>query len=155
MTRQELNLKLKYPETDFFHFYNANPKGRITGDCRIRALAAASDIDYNEIVMMFAVIQIETGYDQTMNQGISILLDKLGWQKHKQPKKANGKKYTAREFCKLQQNWAGSKQADGVVIADRIFATCGSHHVVAIVDGKVFDTWDSTDGCIGNYWTKK
>lgn len=30
MTRQE-----KYPNTDTFTYYNANPKNRITGDCML------------------------------------------------------------------------------------------------------------------------
>ena len=36
----------------------------------------------------------------------------------------------------------------------RYIAHIGGHHIIAIVDKKVNDTWDSTDGCIGNYWTK-
>ena len=34
-------------------------------------------------------------------------------------------------------------------------AMIGGHHIVAIVKAKVCDIWDSTDGCIGNYWTKE
>lgn len=142
---------VKYPNTSTFRYYNANPKKRITGDCCIRAIATATGIDYNEVVMMCAVIQIETGYDQTANQGISILMERLGWEKHKQPRKKNGKKYTGKEFCKAQQ---GKQEKDGIIISPRIFCNIGGHHAVAIMDGKVWDIWDSTDGCIGNYWTK-
>ena len=87
MTRED-----KYPTTDTFRYFNANPKNRITGDCRIRAIATATGEDYNKIVLAFAIIQIETGYDQTANQGISILMEKLGWKKMPQPRKANGTK---------------------------------------------------------------
>lgn len=155
-TRQQ-----KYPETGTFHFYNANPKNRITGDCRIRALAAATGLDYNLIVMALAVIQIETGYDQCANQGISILMERLGWTKHKQPRKPDGSKYTGAEFCKVQQRYLqdewthGNEWADGIIISPRIFCNIGGHHEVAIIDGKVWDIWNSTDGCIGNYWTKE
>ena len=146
MTRQQ-----KYPETKTFHYFNANPRNRVTGDCRIRGLAAATGLDYNIIVMALAVIQIETGYDQTANQGISILMERLGWVKHPQPRKPNGRKYTGAEFCKVIQS---GKAKDGIVISDRIFCNIGGHHEVAIIDGKVWDIWDSTEGCIGNYWTK-
>ena len=138
-TRQE-----KYPETKTFHYYNANPKNRITGDCRIRAIAVACEVPYNQVVMDLARIQCETGYDQTANQGISILMKEYGWVKHPQPRKADNTKYTGKEFCKL--------------LADknkRYMANIGGHHVVAIVDKKVNDIWDSTDGCIGNYWIKE
>lgn len=137
-TRQE-----KYPETRTFHYYNANPKNRITGDCRIRAIAVACEVPYNQVVMDLARIQCETGYDQTANQGISILLKEYGWIKHKQPRKADNTKYTGEEFCRL----LAKKNK-------RYVANIGGHHIVAIVDGKVWDTWDSTDGCIGNYWVK-
>ena len=136
--------KEKYPDTKTFHYYNANPKNRITGDCRIRAIAVACEVPYNQVVMDLARIQCETGYDQTANQGISILMKEYGWVKHKQPRKTDNTKYTGKEFCKL--------------LADkntRYIANIGGHHIVAIVNGKVNDTWDSTDGCIGNYWTKE
>lgn len=156
MTRQQ-----KYPETKTFHYFNANPKNRYTGDCRIRALATATGLDYNLIVMMLAIVQIETGYDQCANQGISILMERLGWTKMPQPRKKNGKKYTGKEFCEVQQKWLqdkanhGNEWDDGIVITPRIFCNIGGNHEVAIIDGKVWDTWDSTDGCIGNYWIKE
>ena len=145
MTREE-----RYPDTKVFHFYNANPKGRITGDCRIRGLTMATGIDYNTIIMGCAVIQVETGYDQCAHQGISIMLERLGWVKHRQPRKPNGKKYTGAEFCRVQQS---GKSKDGIVISDRIFCNIGNHHEVAIIDGKVWDIWDSTGRYVGNYWT--
>lgn len=150
----------KYPETNTFHFFNANPKNRYTGDCRIRAISKATGIDYNKVVMALALIQIETGYDQCANQGISILMDKLGWKKMPQPRKPDGTKYTGRQFCREIQRWVGDSEnhgnevKDGIVISPRIFANIGGNHEVAIIDGKVWDTWDSTEGCIGNYWVK-
>lgn len=151
----------KYPDTKTFRYFNANPKGRITGDCRIRAIATACEVPYNQVVMDLAKIQCETGYDQTANQGISILMEQYGWTKHKQPRKKNGKKYTGKQFCVVQQKWLkdesliGNEWDDGIVISKRIFCNIGGNHEVAIIDGKVWDHWDSTDGCIGNYWTKE
>lgn len=144
----------KYPETSTFHYHNANPKNRITGDCRIRAIAVACEVPYNQVVMDLAKIQCETGYDQCANQGIDILMKQYGWTKHKQPRKDNGTKYTGNEFCRQLQSdpWIFTgKEYD---YNARIVANLGSHHIVAIVAGKVWDTWNSTGGCIGNYWTK-
>lgn len=155
MTRQQ-----KYPDTTVFHYHNENPKGRITGDCRIRGLATATGIDYNKIVLALAVIQIETGYDQCAPDGISILMDRLGWTKQKMPVKPNGKRYTLKEFCKIQQKHlqdketVGMRTAEGIVISPRIFCNCLCRHELAIVDGKVWDIWDSTGKFVGNYWTK-
>ena len=146
-TRQE-----KYPETRTFHYYNANPKNRITGDCRIRAISVACEVPYNKVVMDLARIQCETGYDQTANQGISILLKEYGWIKYKQPRKADNTKYTGKQWCnQLKEDivWATNGEE-----LKRVIANIGGHHIVAIINGKVWDIWDSTDGCIGNYWIK-
>lgn len=142
----------KYPETRTFHYYNANPKNRITGDCRIRAIAAACEVPYNQVVMDLAEIQCETGYDQCCNQGLDILLKRYGWIKIRQPRKADNTKYTGEEFCKWIKEdiiWATNGEK-----LKRIVANIGGHHMVAIIDAKVWDIWDSTDGCIGNYWVK-
>lgn len=150
----------KYPDTSTFHYFNANPHHRITGDCRIRAISVACEVPYNQVVMDLAKIQCDTGYDQCTNQGIDILMRQYGWKKHKQPRKPDGRKYTGKQFCKSIQHYVwdknlhGTEWEDGIIISPRIMANIGGHHEVAIIDGKVNDIWDSTDGCIGNYWTK-
>ena len=40
MTRQQ-----KYPETGTFHYHNQNPKNRLTGDCIIRAISRAMELE--------------------------------------------------------------------------------------------------------------
>ena len=141
MKRQE-----KFPDTQYFHYYNANPKSRITGDCVTRALCTALEIPYNKCVMEQAEVQCKTGYDNATAQGIDYYLKTKGWVKHSQPRKANGTKYTGAEWCKVLQELGQMKN---------IVANIGGHHTVAIIDGKVWDTWNSTGGCIGNYWTKQ
>lgn len=145
MKRQE-----KYPDTSTFHYYNANPKNRITGDCVIRAICTACEVPYNQVVMDLAKIQCETGYDYG-DRGTDILLKQYGWTKMKQPHKLfSNNKYTGKEFCnELQKGttWSANDYS-------RIVANIGSHHIVAIINGKVWDIWDSTKGCIGNYWVK-
>lgn len=130
----------KYPETYTFHYYNANPKGRITGDCYVRAICTAAEIPYNQVVMEMAQLQCETGYDASAL--IDRYLKSKGWIKHPQPRKSDNTKFTGKEFCERAKYYTN------------YIANIGGHHIVAIVHRKVNDTWDSTDGCIGNYWTK-
>lgn len=85
----------------------------------------------------------KTGYALNDVKGEAKYLESKGWVKHSQLRKPDGTKYTGKEFCKLV---AEKNQ--------RYIANIGGHHAVAIVGGKVNDIWDSTDGCIGNYWTK-
>lgn len=144
MTRQE-----KYPETRTFRYYNANPKGRITTDCVIRAISTALDLPYNTVVMEMAKLQCETGYDDGDVKLYDRYLASKGWQKAKQPRKADNTKYTGKEFCKV---------LNGTFSCEEIIANIGGGHMVCFkkVDGKfkVWDTWDSTDGCVGNYWIR-
>ena len=133
----------KYPDTEVFHYFNANPKNRITTDCVVRAICLATQKSYATVVMDLAKLQCETGYDDGDKPLIDRQLQMQGFLKQKQPKKPNGKKYTGEEFCK-----------EVAIKSRRYVANIGGHHVVAIVDRKVNDIWDSTDGCIGNYWVK-
>ena len=136
----------KYPDTKTFKYFNANPKGRITGDCVFRAFSTAMNQDYNETVMEMAELMCETGYALNDKKGEEAYLKKKGWKKHKQPRKADNTKYTGKEFCQLLQENNDNR---------RIVCHMGGGHTVAIIDGKVNDIWNSTGGCIGNYWTKE
>ena len=134
----------KYPDTRTFHFHNANPKGRITGDCTFRAISTAMEKPWNDVVMEMAEMSCRTGYAINDKKGIERYLAEQGWEKMKQPRKDDNTKYTGKEFCRE--------------IADkdeRYIADVGGHHIVAIIGGKVWDIWNSTDGCVGNYWVKK
>jgi hypothetical protein len=68
-----------------------------------------------------------------------------GFVKMKQPKKPNGTKYTGVEFCGDIQNYPFN-------YPQRIFAHIGGHHVISIIDGIIYDSWNSSHGCIGNYY---
>ena len=130
----------KYPNTETFIYYNANPKGRITTDCVVRAICTALNEPYKYVLMEMMELSIETGYEYTDKKCIDKYLELKGWTKMKQPRKSNNTKYTGKEFCKTFK---------GICVAN-----IGGHHIVCIKDGKIYDIWDSTDGCIGNYWVK-
>lgn len=134
----------KYPDTDTFHFYNANPKGRITGDCEVRALSMALNLPYNEVIQEMAEIFVETGYAWACNENEEIFLERHGWKKKRQPRKADNTKYTGKEFCR-----------EIAKEGKTYFARIGGHHVVAIIDKQVWDIWDCTRKCVGNYWVKE
>ena len=61
--------------------------------------------------------------------------------------------------CKKCGAWM--LQQDAKAVGRSFIANIGGHHMVCIketcgLDGlhKVHDIWNSTDGCIGNYWTR-
>lgn len=138
----------KYPDTKWFHYHNANPKNRITGDCTFRAICTALEKPWETVVMEMAELSCRTGYAINDKKGIERYLKEQGWVKMPQPKKWDGTKYTGKEFCE------NLKRFELCGRDSRIVANIGGHHITAIIEGKVWDTWDSTDGCIGNYWFK-
>lgn len=132
---------MKIPaNTNTFEFYNANPKGKRTTDCVVRAICTALDQPYEQTVRELVDLWLKTGYEMSETKGFGKYLESKGWKKQKQPRKPDNTKYTGKEFVKIFK---------GTCVAN-----IGGHHVACIKDGKVFDIWDSTGGCVGNYWTK-
>lgn len=140
-TRQQ-----KYPDTSTFHFHNANPKNRITGDCTFRAISTALGQSWEQTVMEMAEFSCRNGYAINDTKGIERYLASKGWKKNPQPRKDDGTKYTGKEFCREVRDYPFNYP--------EIIANIGGHHIVAIMYGQVWDTWDSTDGCIGNFWER-
>ena len=150
--------KAKYPDTITFKYYNANPKGKITCDCVSRALCTAMDKPYEQVVREIAETQCRTGYDSASTEGIAVYLKEQGWTRCKQPRKSNGKKYTGEEFCSMlihPTRYRELKLTDKSFNKNKVIANIGGHHIVAIVDGRIHDTWDSTQGSIGIVWVKE
>lgn len=146
MTRSE-----KYPDTNTFHLYNANPYNRFTDDCVFRAICTAEGETWENVLKGLFEISLNTGYSPFCVECYEKYLAKLGWIKQKQPRRKDGTKYTGKSFCKAIQLL--SKEIVPSINGNYI-VHIGSHHIAAIVDGKVYDTFDSTNGGIGNYWVK-
>ena len=152
----------KYPDTKTFHFYNANPKNRITGDCTERALCTALDISWEECVKGMMEVSIKTKYAYGCKEVIDKYLALHGFEKMKQPRKSDNTKYTGEDFCRAINAGRILKGYTGSIVA-----MIGSHHIVCIkkVEDlttkdwkkiyKVCDIWNSTRNCIGNYWIKE
>lgn len=123
-----------------FQYFNANPMGNNTNDCVIRSICGVTGREWDDVMLdltMFAIKHKRMIDDPDL---YTKYLKQNGWKKHGQPKKNNGKKYTAYE-------WAPTFKGKAI-------AHVGAHHMVMISHGKVWDTWYSLDGIVGNYWTK-
>ena len=135
----------KYPNTSTFKYYNANPKGRISSDCVIRAICTAMGVSWETVIREMTEVGIEIGEVVNGTKTIEAYLKKHGWVKMKQPRKADNTKYTGKEFCRKFKK----------IYKTPIVANIGGHHTVCIKDGKIHDIWDCTDSCIGNFWIKQ
>lgn len=141
LTTSEKKRKKKYPDTEVFHWFNANPKGKITTDCVIRALSVGLQKDYYEVIDELIALQKKTGLMINDKALYTKYLKQLGYEKQKQPRKSDNTKYTGAEFAKI--------------INGNCIAHIGGHHLVAIIDHKIIDIWNSSHKCIGNYWQIK
>ena len=150
-----MNRQDKFPETETFHYFNANTHNHKSGDCVIRAICTALNQTWEDTLVEMTKVGLKYGYVSTDNHVIEKYLVSKGWNKNKQPRKSDNTKFTGKEFCQQLNKYYFSRCKD----SDSIIANIGGHHIVCISKKdtdrfKVYDIWDSTEGCIGNYWTK-
>lgn len=123
-----------------FHFYNANPAGKRTTDCVIRAISTATDQTWEETFNGLAQLSLQTHYMIDDPVLYNKYLRSIGWEKQKQPRHQDNTRIRAREFVETHKK--------------TYIAHLGHNHIACIKDGQVWDTWDSSGEIVGNYWTK-
>lgn len=124
---------------------NVNPKGRKTGDCSTRALVGTLGISYDEALKLQMKWSLKTYYDPTSKQVMEKVLQEFGYVKMKQPRKADGKKYTVGEMDKLLTD---KQMQEGVLI------TVANHHT-CITGGMIQDIWNCSYKSVGNYYVRE
>lgn len=139
-------MKRKIPEdTNIFHYYNRNPKDKLTNDCVIRAIATATEKTWGEVYNTLCEMGLKYGLMPNDPKCYERYLKELGWVKHNQPRKDDNTKYSGSEFVKTTEYRNIKNNA--------VIAKIGSHHMTVIVNGKIYDTWNCSGNKIGNYWT--
>jgi hypothetical protein len=124
-----------------FQYFNANPKGKNTCDCVIRAIAGAARMEWEDVLCGLTQCAVKNKLMINDPKLYKKYLKELGFIQKKQPRKSDGTKYKGYEWAPL--------------IKDVAIAHMGSHHIVMVNHGKVWDTWDSTNGIVGSYWIKE
>jgi hypothetical protein len=123
-------------------FYNANPKKLLSSsDCVIRAISKALNKSWEDVYMDLVKIGLETKAMPSQKKTFEKYLNELGYATEKQPRKEDNTKYTADEFAK--------KNKKGIYIINL------ANHLSVLVDGKIYDTWNCSRKCVGNYWKVK
>lgn len=143
----------QYPDTEYFKYFNANPKGRITTDCVIRAISKGLGITWEAAFDKLTAIARKEGYTITERHCFDKLLKKEGWIRMKQPKHDDGTKVSCKELIDYYS---------GFLSDVRIIASVGAHHINCIVDAnentigdreyKVHDIWNSSNEKVGVYY---
>lgn len=123
-----------------FVFFNPNPAGRFVGDCTIRAICRLTDQDWDTV---YAGTVFQGFLQKNMPAGNST------WGAYLQRKGYVTKpilgsfpyNYTVVDFCRDHPKGRYLLALD--------------QHVVTVVDGDYYDTWDSGNEFPIYYWTKE
>lgn len=109
--------------------YNPNPTGRTVGDCAVRAIAKALDIDWETAYLMIAKNGYAMGDMPSSDSVWGAVLRQNGFYR-KAISNSCPDCYTAEEFCR--DNPYG------------VFVLGFGGHVATVVDGDLYDSWDSS-----------
>lgn len=139
---------------------NINPKGIKTGDCVIRAIAYATEQNWDTIYKALCELGLKMKRLPNDKKVFHKYLDNLGWVKHKQPKEVdyeNGfglkkKKYTIEELMQRIEIEHQRLGVGKVIVSMPRHLTC-----IEPQDNwkyEIVDIWDCSNKKVGNYWTK-
>lgn len=110
--------------------YNPNPRGRRTIDCTVRALTKALDCSWDEAYLRIAL----EGYLQksmpSENEVWGMVFWRAGFNRRDLPGPCPWC-YTVRQFAREHPRG--------------MYVLCTGSHVVTLIDGDWYDTWDSGD----------
>lgn len=124
-----------------FYKYNENPKGKKTGDCVVRAIAYATNKIWLETFDGLAKIARENCDMMSCKGTYEKYLLQQGFIKQKMPKKADGKRYTIKEFF------------DKYKFNKPVIVSVASH-LTCVDDNDLVDIWDCSFKSICNYYIK-
>lgn len=119
--------------------YNPNPAGRRVGDCAVRAVACALGVDWEDAYEMLTRAGFWMCDMPSSDSVIGAVLRGAGFNRYAVDNTCPDC-YTAGEFCK--DNPKG------------IFVLGFGGHVATVVDGDLYDSWDSSREIPIYYWAK-
>lgn len=123
--------------------YNANSAGHNSGDCVKRALSMAFDMDYNEISKLLRAESKATGMAWNSPLVYRGVARELGAGKFVY--------VPYKETTTLDEFIDDRCQSGTWLIETGHKPDGGISHIVCVIDGKLFDSWDSRDQYVGNY----
>lgn len=120
--------------------YNPNPTGRKVGDCAVRAISKALDTDWETAYLMITKNGYAMGDMPSSNSVWGALLRQHGFYRKSIPDSCPDC-YTAEDFARDNPNGT--------------FVLGFGSHVATVVDGNLFDAWDSSNEIPTYVWYRK
>lgn len=123
-----------------FKEYNPNPVGRKVGDCAVRAISKALGIDWETAFILITVNAYQMGDMPSSDSVWGSVLRENGFYKKVIPDYCPDC-YTVENFC--YDHPYGT------------FVLGFGGHVATVVNGKLYDSWDSSKEIPTYYWYRK
>lgn len=120
--------------------YNPNPVNARVGDCVVRAVAKALGIDWESAYVLIAQNGFIMGDIMASNNVWGSVLRQHGFYRYALPNECPDC-YTIKDFC--QDHPHGT------------YVVGTNSHVVAVVDGDYYDTWDCGNEVPVYFWRKE
>ena len=120
-------------------FYNPSPVGARVGDCAVRAVSKALGTDWDTAYTMLATKGFDLADLPNSNRVIDAVLSDRGFKRGIIPSECSTC-YTIRDFTE--------DHPYGVYVVGT------GTHVAAVVDGDIYDTWDSSGEYPFYFWKK-
>lgn len=120
--------------------YNPNPVGRWAGDCSVRAVAKALGVDWETAYVLISLNGFLMGDVLSSDSVWGSVLREHGFYRQSIPSDAP-EDYTVEDFA--HDNPHGTY----------VLGTGG--HVVTVVDGDIYDSWDSSRELPQYVWFRK
>lgn len=120
--------------------YNTNPVSNLVGDCVVRAISILTDETWDDVYWGIAIQGFLIKDMPSSNSVWGKYLTLKGFRREVIPNTCPAC-YSVREFCEEHP------------YGKYLLAT-GSH-VIAVVDGDYYDTWDSGDEIPIYYWERR
>lgn len=120
--------------------FSNNPTGRNTGDCSVRAVSLALNVDWETAYALIALNGYLMGDMPSSNSVFGAVLRQHGFSRYAIPNTCPDC-YTINDFA--------DENPHGVYVVGT------GNHVVTIKDGVVWDSWDSRSESPIYYWHKE
>ena len=123
-----------------YKHYNANPTGKQVGDCTVRAISVITDRDWTETYVNLMIEGLKLCDMPSANNVWGSYLRSCGFKRKALPEICS-ECYTVKDFCREYPKGKYLLALNG--------------HVVPVINGDYYDTWDSGNENPIYYWERK
>lgn len=121
-------------------YFNPNPAGRHVGDCSVRAIAKALGISWDDAYRLIAEQGFMMGDMPSSDAVWGAVLKEHGFYRSTVPNICPYC-YTAAQFCQAHPRG--------------VYVLGFGKHVATVIDGDIYDSWDSSEEIPAYYWHKR